>query len=183
MATFTDHIGDDLAEVITQQPVFFVSTAAAEGRINCSPKGMDTFRVLDPTTVAYLDYTGSGNETAAHLAADGRITIMLCRFDRRPDIIRLYGRGRVVARGTTEWEALAHHWDVGPAARQLIVAELTSVQESCGYAVPVMELVEPRGTYPSYAARMSAEKVADTWRANATSIDGLAAPPITRTTT
>ena len=97
MAAFADHIDDKHAAFIAKQPVFFVATAAADARINLSPKGMDSFRVLGPNRVAYLDYGGSGNETNAHLAADGRITIMFCAFDQPALIYRLYGRGRAGA--------------------------------------------------------------------------------------
>lgn len=177
MGQLQPSIDDDLRAVIEAQPVFFVSTAPPEGRINCSPKGMDTFRVLDANTVAYLDYTGSGNETAAHLLADGRITVMFCRFDRTPDIIRLYGNGRVVAVESDEWDELARSWDVGPGARQAIVVDVEAVQSSCGYAVPVMELVEERTTLTRWAEQRGEEGLREyRARKNRTSIDGLPAP-------
>lgn len=179
MATFTDHIDGTLRAVIEAQPVFFVATAAAGARINCSPKGMDTLRVLDEATIAYLDWTGSGNETAAHLLADGRITVMVCRFDRTPDIIRMYGTGRVVQRGSTEWDELAGNWAIEPGARQLIVIDVTSVQSSCGYAVPVMEFVEERQTLRRYAERKGEDgMVAYRAERNTTSIDDLPTPPM-----
>lgn len=180
MANFTDHIDDDLRLVLEAQPVFFVATAPPEGRINCSPKGMDTLRVLDERTVAYLDLTGSGNETAAHLLADGRITVMFCRFDRTPDIIRLYGRGRVIGRGTSGWEELIGRFDdVGPGARQLIVVDVDSVQSSCGFAVPVLELVEERDTLRRFAASRGEDGMR-AYRAdrNTRSIDGLPTPEL-----
>lgn len=177
MGQLKPSIDDDVRTVIEAQPMFFVATAPPEGRINCSPKGMDTFRVLDANTVAYLDYTGSGNETAAHLLADGRVTVMFCRFDRTPDIIRLYGRGRVVAVDSDEWDDLARLWDVGPGARQAIVVDVESVQSSCGYAVPVMELVEERTTLRRWAAKRGTEGLREyRARKNRTSIDGLPAP-------
>ncbi len=178
MASFTDRIDDELAAVLTAQPVFFVATAPPEGRINCSPKGMDTLRVLDDRRVAYLDLTGSGNETAAHLLADGRVTLMVCRFDRTADIVRVYGRGRVVARESAEWDELVDHWDeVLPGARQLIVVDVDSVQSSCGYAVPVMALVEERQTLRRWAERRGEDGLRE-YRAerNAVSIDGLPVP-------
>ena len=178
MSDWTDHIDDDLRAVIEAQHVFFVATATADSRINLSPKGMDTLRVLGPTTVAYLDYTGSGNETATHIAHDGRLTMMLCRFDRKPDIIRLYGRGRTVPRGSAEWDDLEHHWEVGPGARQLIVLDVDDVQTSCGYAVPLMEFVADRQSLTRYAENKGEDGMR-AYRAerNHTSIDGLAAPP------
>lgn len=178
MASFTDRVDDELAAVLTAQPVFFVATAPPEGRINCSPKGMDTLRVLDDRRVAYLDLTGSGNETAAHLLADGRVTLMVCRFDRTADIVRVYGRGRVVARDSAEWDELVDHWDeVLPGARQLIVVDVDSVQSSCGYAVPVMALVEERQTLRRWAERRGEDGLRE-YRAerNAVSIDGLPVP-------
>lgn len=180
MADFHDAISDELRAVIEAQPVFFVATAPpGDGRISCSPKGMDTLRVLDATTIAYLDHTGSGNETAAHLLHDGRITVMLCRFDRTADIIRLYGRGRVVPLGSDEFGSLADHFEVAPGARQVIVVDVESVQTSCGYAVPVMELVEERTTLTRWAERKGEEGLRE-YRAtrNATSIDGLSTPPL-----
>lgn len=178
MADWTDRIDDDLRAVIEAQHVFFVATATADSRINLSPKGMDTLRVLDDTTVAYLDYTGSGNETATHVVHDGRLTMMLCRFDRKPDIIRLYGRGRLVPRGGEEWAELAHHWEVGPGARQLIVLDVEDVQTSCGYAVPVMEFVEDRQSLIKYAQNKGEDGMRE-YRAkkNTASIDGLPSPP------
>lgn len=180
MASFDDSIDDELRAAVESQPVFFVATAPPAGRINCSPKGMDTLRVLDPTTVAYVDLTGSGNETAAHIVADGRVTVMVCRFDRPPDIIRLYGHGRVVARDSGEWDELIEHWDeVLPGARQLIVVDVDSVQSSCGYAVPVMELVEERQTLRRWAETRGGDGLRE-YRAerNATSIDGLPTPAL-----
>lgn len=179
MASFTDRVDDGLADVLTTQPVFFVATAPPEGRINCSPKGMDTLRVLDERRVAYLDLTGSGNETAAHLLADGRVTLMVCRFDRTADIVRVYGRGRVVPRDSAEWDELIGHWDeVLPGARQLVVVDVDTVQSSCGYAVPVMALVEERRTLRRWAERRGEDGLRE-YRAerNAVSIDGLPVPP------
>lgn len=178
MSDWTDHIDDDLRAVIEAQHVFFVATATADSRINLSPKGLDTLRVIDETTVAYLDYTGSGNETATHIAHDGRLTMMLCRFDRKPDIIRLYGTGTVVPRGSAAWDELSPRWDVGPGARQLILLDVESVQTSCGYAVPVMEFVEDRQSLTRYAENKGEDGMRE-YRAkkNTASIDGLASPP------
>ena len=107
MSKFFDLLTPELTEFIGAQPVFFVATAAPEGRINLSPKGMDTFRVLDEKRVAYLDLTGSGNETAAHLLRDGRITIMFCSFDNNAEIARIYGRGVVIRPDHARWPELA----------------------------------------------------------------------------
>jgi len=125
---------------IARQPMFFVATAAEGARINLSPKGMDSFRVLGPNRVAYLDLGGSGNETQAHLAADGRITIMFCAFDNPALILRLYGTGRFVIAGEPEFDALAQHFPRLPGARQVFDIAVDSVQTSCGWGVPHMTL-------------------------------------------
>lgn len=178
MAEFFDALTEEHAAFVAEQPMFFVATAPPEGRINLSPKGMDSLRVVDERTVAYVDVTGSGNETAAHVAADGRLTLMLCSFGRRPLILRIYGRGRVLAID----DALAAFPGADlpttlPGARQVLVCDVESVQTSCGYAVPVMELVEERQTLKKWAAAKDDEELA-AYRArkNATSIDGLAVP-------
>lgn len=146
MADFTDALTDKQIAMIAAQPVFFVATAAAEGRINLSPKGYDAFRVLSPTRVAYLDLGGSGNETHAHLAADGRITVMFCNFDRPALILRIYGRGRPVLPQDAEWEALAAHFTMLPGTRQIFDIAVESVQGSCGWGVPFMSLEGERET-------------------------------------
>ena len=129
--------------------MFFTASATADLRINLSPKGSDCLRVLDRQTVVYLDQTGSGNETAAHIRADGRLTIMFCAFDGAPMILRLYGRGRVLPRGTEAYAALlasAFGGDEPPGARQIIAMDVESVQTSCGFSVPVMAFQEERET-------------------------------------
>ena len=119
MSEFSDHIDAKGAAFIAKQPVFFVATAAADVRINLSPKGMDTFRVLGPNRVAYLDFGGSGNETHAHLAADGRITVMFCAFAAPALIYRLYGHGQTVLPQDAEWDALAAHFTIERGVRQI----------------------------------------------------------------
>ena len=146
MAAFADHIDDKHAAFIAKQPVFFVATAAEGARINLSPKGMDSFRVLGPKRVAYLDYGGSGNETNAHLAADGRITIMFCAFENPALILRIYGRGRPVLPQEAEWDALAAHFTMMPGTRQIFDIAVDSVQTSCGWGVPVMQMERERET-------------------------------------
>lgn len=181
MAEFFDHLPEKLIRFVSAQPIFFTATATAQGRINLSPKGMDCFRVLDPRTVAYLDVTGSGNETHAHLVADGRITIMFNSFDRAALILRLYGRGVPVLPGDEAWPALARHFTLLPGTRQIFRIAVESVQTSCGYAVPLMALEKERDTLNQWNARLSAEEQAEyRQRNNATSIDGLPArlPPV-----
>ena len=124
---------------IEKQHIFFTASAAAEGPVNLSPKGLGGFRVLDENTVAYLDLTGSGNETAANLLADGRLTIMFCAFQGPPLILRLYGQGRVIGRADPEYRTLLDGSFGGeePAgARHIVVLNVELVQTSCGYAVP-----------------------------------------------
>lgn len=170
---FFPALTDDHRDFIARQPVFFVATAAAGARINCSPKGMDSFRVLDGTHVAYLDLGGSGNETQAHLAADGRITIMFCAFDNPALILRLYGRGRFVLPEDAGFAPLAARFPRLPGVRQVFVIAIDSVQTSCGWGVPRMALAGERATLVRYhaqqdpAARLA--KIAD----RTASIDGL----------
>lgn len=181
-------LDERLRNFIARQPMFFVATApcltadGSGGHVNVSPKGYrDTFAVLNPRSVAYLDLTGSGAETVAHLRQNGRITIMFCSFDRQPNILRLYGRGRVVLPGDAEWSGLAHSFPVStgngtrpPDQRAIIVVEVDRISDSCGYAVPVMELSQERDLLRDWAGRKSASQL-DEYRAekNAVSIDGL----------
>lgn len=146
MSDFHDSITDKFAEWIAEQHIFFVGSAplSAEGRVNLSPKGLDAFRVLSPHKVAYLDLTGSGNETSAHLKENGRITFMFCSFEKAPRILRLYGQGRVILSGDAEWDELKSLYPNYSGVRQIVVADIHSVQTSCGFAVPFMEYVGER---------------------------------------
>jgi hypothetical protein len=179
MGKFYQSITEKLAEFIRAQPLFFVATAplGAEGHVNLSPKGLDSFRVLGPNRVAYLDLTGSGNETSAHLAENGRVTFMFCAFSGPPNILRLYGRGRTVLPGDGAWDELAGLFPPIPGARQVVVADISLVQTSCGYAVPLMELVGERDTLTRWAERKGAEGLESYRREkNTRSLDGLPAP-------
>lgn len=169
----------ELRAFVERQPVFFTASAplGAEGRVNLSPKGLDTFRVLDERRVAYLDLTGSGNETAAHLAENGRITFLFCAFTGAPKIVRIYGKARVVRRSDPEWTALAPLFPDRPGVRQIIVAEVGAVRTSCGYAVPKADSLLPRRELDAWTERKSADElVAYRRKKNATSLDGLPAP-------
>ncbi|WP_287979197.1 pyridoxamine 5'-phosphate oxidase family protein [Sphingomonas sp.] len=173
MSQFFPAITEDHAAFIARQPVFFVATAAEGARINLSPKGMDSFRVLGPTQVAYLDVAGSGNETNAHLAADGRITIMFCAFDNPALILRLYGRGRAVLPQDDKWTATAAAFTLLPGTRQIFVVEVESVQTSCGWGVPHMAFERERQTLSKYhAAHDDAARFAK-YAVRGRSIDGL----------
>lgn len=174
-----DEITPELRSFIEEQPIFFVSSAplAAGGHVNLSPKGLDTFRVLGPTRVAYLDLTGSGNETAAHVAENGRLTIMFCAFAGSPRIVRLYCRGRVVSRGAEDWDEMAGCFPELAGVRQVVVGEVELVQTSCGYGVPEMALVAPRDTLTRWAESKGEAAMAEYRRTrNRTSLDGLEAP-------
>jgi len=180
MAEFTDHLTDDHAAMISRQSVFFVATAAAEGRINLSPKGYDAFRVLSPHRVAWLDLCGSGNETHAHLAADGRITIMMCNFAQPALILRIYGTGRPVLPADPDWDDLAAHFTLLPGTRQIFDVSVESVQTSCGWGVPVMTLDHERTTLTRYHAQTDPEAWEAKVAARTRSIDGLPVRPTDR---
>jgi len=173
MADFFDALTDAHVAMIGRQPVFFVATAAAEGRINLSPKGYDAFRVLSPRRVAWLDLGGSGNETNAHLIEDGRITIMFCNFEQPALILRIYGRGRPVLPWERDWEELAARFTLLPGTRQIFDIEVESVQTSCGYGVPLMQLERERPTLLKAHAKADPAIWAGRARNARASIDGL----------
>jgi hypothetical protein len=173
-ATIPDHLADWMAA----QPVFFVATAPldTDGHVNVSPKGDDTFRVISPTEVAYLDLTGSGAETIAHTRENGRLTVMFCSFEAKPLILRLYGRGTTVVPGDDGWDELAARFPERAGARAVVRLAVDRVQTSCGYAVPRMDLVAPRTRLDEWAAgKTDDELVAYRRQKNTASIDGLPA--------
>ncbi len=173
MATFFDRIDDSIREFISRQRMFVTGTAASTGRINVSPKGMDTFRILDEKTVAYLDVTGSGNETSAHIKHDGRLTIMMCSFEQKPLILRIYGRGEVVLPGDARWPEVSAHFEVLPGTRQIVVLHIESMQTSCGYGVPRMQYQGDRNTLVEYAESKGEAGIATyQQKNNLQSIDG-----------
>ena len=177
MAKFSDSIQPAHQTFITQQRMFFVATAPldGDGHVNCSPKGGDAFRVLSPNSVAYLDLTGSGNETSAHLLENGRITFMFCAFEGAPNILRLYGEGRTVLPGDAEWVELAALFQpLHPTVRQIIVATIDKVQTSCGYSVPLYEYAGERDHAYKWADKKGPEGLEEYRREkNRVSIDGL----------
>ena len=180
MSEFTTSLTEKHRAFIARQPVFFVATAAADARINLSPKGYDAFRVLGDNRVAYLDLGGSGNETHAHLVADGRITIMFCAFENPALILRIYGHGRPVLPQDADWESLAAPFEMLPGTRQIFDITVDTVQTSCGWGVPVMQFDRERETLKK-AHRQSEPEA---WLARAAgrthSIDGLPTTPTTR---
>lgn len=174
MARFYPALEEKHRAFIAVQQMFFTATGTVTSRLNLSPKGMDSLRVLSDARVAYLDLTGSGNETAAHLAHDGRMTLMWCSFDADPLILRLYGRGRVVRRQDPEWSELHRHFPALPGERQIIVLDVESVQTSCGYAVPRYTYAGERDTLARWAEKKGPVGLLDYWREkNQISIDGL----------
>ena len=171
-----------LTRFIERQHLFFVATApnGAEGHVNLSPKGYDTFRVLGPDRVAYLDLTGSGAETIAHLRQNGRITLLFCAFEGKPQLVRLYGRGRVLVAGDEGFDELVAGCPPQRGLRSAIVVDIERVSTSCGYSVPRFSYVEERPTLDEWCERRSPAQL-DDYRAqnNSFSIDGL--PALDRT--
>lgn len=176
MAKLYQSISDELRGFIEAQQMFFVASAPLDpdGHVNVSPKGLDSFRVLGPNRVSYIDLTGSGNETSSHLLENGRITFMFCAFAGPPKILRLYGRGETILPGSEQWAELAPLFEAFRGARQIIVAEIDRVQTSCGFAVPKYEYVEQRDTLLRWAdAKSDDELEAYRCEKNTSSIDGL----------
>lgn len=178
MAKEHKKIDSKLTAWIRRQHVFFVATAplATRGRVNCSPKGGDTLRVLDPSTVVYQDLTGSGAETIAHLRENGRIVIMFCAFEGPPKILRLHGRGEVITPGHRRFRALSSRFSSKPGARAFIRVSVTRVSDSCGFAVPFLQYRAPRKTLDQWAKKKGPESLKQ-YRSekNRRSIDGLPA--------
>ena len=176
MGKVYDDISPELAAWLGQQRMFFVASAPldAGGFVNCSPKGLDSFRILGPREVAYLDLTGSGVETIAHLRENGRIVFMFCAFDGSPKIVRLHGIARVAEAGTAEHEELRSHFGDHPGIRAIIRASVTRVSDSCGYAVPRYEFTSERDTLTRWAeAKGEAGLEHYRRKKNVLSIDGL----------
>ncbi|WP_078553906.1 pyridoxamine 5'-phosphate oxidase family protein [Bacillus alkalicellulosilyticus] len=166
-------------EFIKKQKLFFVASAplAEDGHVNLSPKGYDVFRVISPNEVAYLDVTGSGNETSAHILENGRITIMFTAFEGPPMILRLYGQGEVVLPDTEKWDELSPHFEILPGARQIIYAKLDKVKSSCGFSVPFYTYEGERDTLKKWTCNKS-EPQLEQYRKekNSRSMDGIITP-------
>jgi hypothetical protein len=177
MGLMLEELDDRLVEWIGRQPMFFVATAPSDGgRVNVSPKGHDTLRIVDHRTVQYLDLTGSGVETIAHVRENGRITLMLCAFEGPPQILRLWGRGEVIGVDQEGFEAAAAPFPELPGRRAVITVHLEGVQTSCGYAVPLMDVVGERDTLLRWAERKGDDGLATYWSTkNHRSVDGLPA--------
>jgi len=172
MADFFPALEPKHEEMLANAPMYFVATAAPTGHVNLSPKGLDTLRILSPSRVAYLDLTGSGNETAAHLLQSNRITLMACSFTRTALILRIYGTARSIQPGQPEWSELIALFPQITGTRQIFDIAIETVQTSCGYGVPQMELVAQRDTLVKWAKGKTAQELEE-YRAtnNLSSID------------
>ena len=174
MAKQATELTTPLIEFIVAQKIFFVATAAGEGRVNLSPKGMDSLRVLSGRRVIWLNVTGSGNETAAHVAQNPRMTIMFCAFDGDPLILRLYGKARAVHHNDGDWSELFAHFEPLPGARQIFDLAIETVQTSCGMAVPSFDYAGERELLKDWAIARGDDGLRAYWQEkNQTSIDGL----------
>jgi len=169
-------IDDALAQFIQAQCMFFVATAplSANGHVNLSPKGLDTFRILTPTTVAYLDLFGSGVETIAHVKENRRIAIMFCAFQGAPRILRLHGHGRVIEKDESDFATLQSHFPIYEGTRAIIVVEVARISDSCGYGVPLLKYEAERTALPAWCRKRGTEGLKIyRQQKNRQSIDGL----------
>lgn len=174
MAEQFDSLSPELIEWIERQHVFFVATAARDGRVNVSPKGQDSLRVVNGREIVWLNLTGSGNETAAHLRDTNRMTVMWCAFEGLPRILRVYGSADVVHPRDPAWQACTRLVPPPVGARQYFRMQLDLVQTSCGYAVPLMDFTEDRQVLTQWAEKRGPEGIRDYWQEkNRQSIDGL----------
>lgn len=173
MAERFDSLDEKLQKFIAEQKIFFVGTAAEDGNVNVSPKGMDSLRVLGPNRLIWLNYTGSGNETAAHLLQSNRMTIMFCAFDGAPLILRLFGTATIRHPGDVEWDELAGSFSDHAGARQIFDMHIDIVQTSCGFAVPFFDYKEERETLKKWAVKKGEQGIRDYWQEkNTKSLDG-----------
>ena len=169
-----DHINKRIEKFIAAQKIFFVASATDQSRINLSPKGMDSFRVLNKNKVHWLNLTGSGNETAAHMSADGRITIMFCAFEGAPMILRLYGKGKVINPNDENWSEAVSNFPTLAGTRQIIEIDIEMVQTSCGMSIPYFDFKEERLQLDDWAKQKGEEGLKDYWKEkNEVSIDGI----------
>ncbi len=173
MAKQFQQIEDDHRAFIEEQAIFFTGTAAPEGRVNVSPKGMDSLRVLGPNRIVWLNWTGSGNETAGHLLQSNRMTLMWCSFGKRPLILRAYGSARTIQERDPDWAEMLGHFDEAVGARQVYDMSVEMVQTSCGYAVPYMDNPRGRDTLSIWAEKKGRDGVRDYWvERNTQTLDG-----------
>jgi len=176
MGKVFEKIEPQIEQFIQKQKMFFVSTAplSADGLVNVSPKGWDSFRILDEKTVAYIDLTGSGIETVAHLKENQRITLLFCAFEGAPKLVRLQGKGTVLERGSSEYNNLQHHFPDYTSARAIIKIDLTRISDSCGYTVPLYDYVGERDTMAKWVDHKGENGIKKYWKEkNTSSLDGL----------
>lgn len=159
MSNQFSELNENLIDFIDQQKLFFVATAGTDGRINISPKGMDSLRVLTPKKIAWLNLTGSGNETAAHVLEMNRITLMFCSFAGKPMILRLYGKATTLHPRDNEWNHYLEMFPPHPGARQIFIVEIEMALTSCGFAVPLLEYVEDRSTLIQWTEKAGEEGI------------------------
>lgn len=164
MATVYDHIPQKLQEFIKKQHIFFVATAAQDGRVNLSPKGLDSLRILGENSICWLNLTGSGNETAAHLLEVNRMTIMFCSFEKNPMILRLYGTAETYHRPDAEWKEYAPLFPEDKGMRQVFLMKIDKVQTSCGYAVPFYDFKEDRNVLTAWTDKKSEAEMEEYWQ-------------------
>jgi len=177
MASFYEHITDKLRSFIEEQKIFFVATAPVEGRINLSPKGMDSVRVVDAKTIYWLNLTGSGNESAAHVIENQRMTLMFCSFEGKPLILRIYGTATVIGKNDARWPEVSSKFPDMPGSRQVFILNVESVQTSCGFAVPLYEYQGNRDTLIKWAETKGDEGLTEYWEEkNSKTIDGKEIP-------
>ncbi len=173
MAKFYDKLTSRLQEFIKNQKIFFVATAPKNGRINLSPKGMDSLRVVGENRILWLNVTGSGNETAAHLLENDRITIMMCSFEGAPNILRIYGKGKAIHPNDQEWDTVIHLFPETPGTRQIFDIKVESAQTSCGMSIPFFDYKGEREQLNDWAKEKGEDGIEQYWEdRNLTSIDG-----------
>jgi len=176
MGKFSDAISEAHRAFIKEQHMYFVGSAplSADGRVNLSPKGLDSFMVFSSNQVGYMDLISSGNETSAHTLENGRITIMFCSYTKKPQILRLYGKGRAILKDDDDWSEYANHFEIYPSTRQIIVADIDLVQTSCGFGVPMYDFVGHRDIHFEWAEKKGEEGLVEyVAKKNLISLDGL----------
>ena len=183
MAEKFSELNESIQTFIKNQKMFFVGSAGAEGKVNVSPKGMNTFRILNSKQVLWMNHTGSGNETAAHVLENGRMTIMFCAFEGRPLILRLYGQAKTIHPRDALWDDYIDLFDHSVGLRQMYLLDLELVMTSCGYAVPFFDYKEEREGLLTWQASKGEAGIQDYWQANnQKSLDGyeteLFKPPV-----
>lgn len=173
MAKFYKKLTPRLQSFIAKQKIFFIATAPEDGRINLSPKGMDSLRVIDNNRILWLNVTGSGNETAAHLLENPRITIMMCSFEGAPNILRIYGKGKAIHPSDSKWNSVIGLFPETPGARQIFDIRVESAQTSCGMSIPFFDYKGEREELNVWAEEKGQKGIEDYWKEkNCISIDG-----------